>query len=75
MKNKKPKENPFCDFSFFMKHGCRGCKRQRECEEYEAWIKRDSTNNINNNSVCVSNNKFKKRLSGKVKQRTKAKIE
>lgn len=75
MNNRKPKENPFCDFSFFMKQGCRGCKRQRECEEYEARLKRNSTNNVDNNSVCISDNQFKKRLSGKAKQGTKAKIE
>lgn len=66
--NNKTKENPFCDFSFFMKQGCRGCKRQRECEEYEARIKRNSINSINSNSICIFDSKSKTRLSGESKQ-------
>lgn len=42
-KNKKELENPYCDFSFFMKNGCNGCKRSKKCEEwyYATRIKRN----------------------------------
>lgn len=33
-RNKKELENPYCDFSFFMIHGCNGCKRSKKCEEW-----------------------------------------
>lgn len=47
-KNKKKLENPYCDFSFFMIHGCNGCKRSKKCEEwyYANRIKRDQLNRI-----------------------------
>jgi len=71
--NNKNKKNPFCDFSFFMKQGCRGCKRQRSCEEYESKFKRNSINRINNDTICVSDDKSKKRLFDKTKSCAKKK--
>ena len=33
-KNKKKIEKPFCDFSYFMRHGCNGCIKSKKCENY-----------------------------------------
>jgi len=39
-------KKPFCDFSFFMRHGCYGCINSRRCEEHERKLKRNSDNNV-----------------------------
>lgn len=36
----KSKYKNFCDISYFMKHGCRGCVRERECESYNNNLKK-----------------------------------
>lgn len=33
-KNKKKIDKPFCDFSYFMRHGCHGCVRSKKCENH-----------------------------------------
>lgn len=33
-KNKKKIDKPFCNFSYFMRHGCHGCVRSKKCENY-----------------------------------------
>lgn len=50
-------EKPFCDFSFFMRHGCHGCINSRRCEEYERRIKRNSNNNAIDSSDHISGKK------------------
>ena len=62
-KNKKKLENPYCDFSFFMKHGCNGCKRSKKCEEwyYANRIKRDRDYLINSNRFMESNSLHKEK--------------
>lgn len=40
MKYKKNKRKNFCDISYFMKYGCRGCKRSQECEQFYTNLER-----------------------------------
>ena len=41
-KNKKKIDKPFCDFSYFMRHGCHGCIRSQTCENY--YSRKDDSN-------------------------------
>lgn len=54
MKEKNKSKEIYCDYDYFMKHGCKGCKLGRLCEEWgRNRIKRNSINNdtrTNNNS-------------------------
>lgn len=61
-KNKKELENPYCDFSFFMRHGCNGCKKSKKCEEwyYANRFKRARTNLNNNDHNLEVASKWKK---------------
>lgn len=54
MKEKDKKRDLYCNFEYFMKHGCRGCKLGRRCEEWDRdRLERDSiSNDIDNNSSC-----------------------
>lgn len=61
-RNKKELENPYCEFSFFMKHGCNGCKRSKKCEEwyYANRIKRNRNYFIDCNNH-MENSSFRKK--------------
>ncbi|MDO5003599.1 MAG: hypothetical protein Q4E39_05180 [bacterium] len=52
MKEKNKSKEIYCDYDYFMKHGCKGCKLGRLCEEWgRNRIKRDSNNNDTNFNI------------------------
>ena len=52
MKEKNKSKEIYCDYDYFMKHGCKGCKLGRLCEEWgRNRIKRDSDNNDTNFNI------------------------
>ena len=52
MKEKNKSEEIYCYYDYFMKHGCKGCKLGRLCEEWgRNRIKRDSNNNDTNFNI------------------------
>ena len=52
MKEKNKSKEIYCDYDYFMKHGCKGCKLGRLCEEWgRNRIKRDSNNNDTNYNI------------------------
>ncbi len=61
----------YCSFEYFMRHGCRGCKLGRKCDEYDSRIKRDRIN-INNSDI---NNFNSKKFVGEVNKNDKTKFD
>lgn len=46
MKEKEETKEIYCNYDYFMKHGCKGCKLGRLCEEWNRnRIKRNSNSN------------------------------
>lgn len=54
-----------------MRHGCRGCKLGRKCDEYDSRIKRDRIN-VNNSDI---NNFNSKKFVGEVNRNDKTKFD
>ena len=55
MKKKNKKKEIYCNFDYFMKHGCKGCKLERLCDEWGRNRSKRDSDNYNLNHIINSN--------------------
>lgn len=63
MKEKDKKRELYCNLEYFMKHGCRGCKLGRKCDEWDRDRVKRNRSDCDNRDTDISDNKELKELS------------